>query len=140
MKQRHTDKPTAKAKREARQEGANDFAAGLSTSQCPYKSDHPKYEWWLHGWWGAYYKQRDARIDAGELCGYCAEPMNNVTTGIYVIAKHGTTKTVCGKCKEDLVYWGDYQVMAQARSLTIGQTEEDVHWQQHMGTAERGQR
>jgi hypothetical protein len=127
MRQRHTDKPSAKEKRARIEEGRNDFAAGISTSQCPYNRDTFGYEWWLHGWWGAYYKQRGKRIAAGELCEFCAGPMSNVTTGVFVIAKHGTTKTVCGKCKDDLVYWDDYQVMAQARSLTIGQTEEDVY-------------
>ena len=104
-------------------EGADDYAAGLTTTQCPYPPHSYDHDWWLHGWWGAYYKQRDARIDAGELCGYCAEPIDNVKTGIYVIAKHGTNKTVCGKCKDDLVQFGDYQVLAQARGLP---KEEDI--------------
>lgn len=98
-------------------EGADDYAAGLTTTQCPYPPHSYDHDWWLHGWWGAYYKQCDALIDEGRLCGYCAGPMDNITTGVYIIARHGTTKTVCGKCKDDLVQFGDYQVMAQAKGL-----------------------
>lgn len=98
-------------------EGADDYAAGLTTTQCPYPPHSYDHDWWLHGWWGAYYKQRDALIDEGRLCGYCAGPMDNITTDVYIIARHGTTKTVCGKCKDDLVQFGDYQVMAQAKGL-----------------------
>jgi len=100
------------------EEGANAFAAAMTTKQCPYDQNSQGWDWWLHGWWGAYYKQRDERMKEGKLCEYCAEPMDNVTTGIFVIGKHGASKTVCGKCKDDLVQWNDYQVMAQARSVS----------------------
>ena len=101
------------------QEGAEAYAAALTTNDCPYTRGNIGYEWWLHGWWGVYYKEREKRIDNGELCGYCAQPIDNVMTGIYIVGKHGTTKTVCGVCKEDLVHWQDYQVMAQARTLEV---------------------
>jgi hypothetical protein len=101
------------------QEGANDFAAALTVRDCPYPKNTELWDWWLHGWWGAYYKERDRRIDAGELCGSCSKGLDNLTTGIYVVGKHGTTKTVCGDCKTDLVQWDDYQVMAQAKSLSL---------------------
>ena len=98
-------------------EGRNDYGAALTASQFPYPHNDPKQDAWLHGWWGAYYKERDRRIDAGELCGHCAQPMDALTTGVFVIGKHGTNKTVCGDCKTDLVQWSDYQVMAQVKSI-----------------------
>lgn len=99
-------------------EGASDFAAAVTTNQCPYEQNSQGWDWWLHGWWGAYYEQRNERIKAGKACEYCAEPMDNVTTGIYVIGKHGASKTVCGACKDDLVQFSDYQVMAIAKGIS----------------------
>lgn len=96
-------------------QGRDDYAAALTTKDCPYPNNDPKQDAWLHGWWGAYYKQQNKDIADGKLCGHCAQPMDNLTTGVYVVGKHGAVKTVCGTCKTELVQWDDYQVMAQAK-------------------------
>ena len=118
MKVTYPAKPPRSKRKALAREGADAFAAALTTSDCPYKQNTLEWDHWLHGWWGAYYKQRDALLADGKLCGSCAKPIDNLTTGVYVIGKHGTTKTVCGDCKTDLVRWDDYQVMAQAKSIT----------------------
>lgn len=42
--------------------GKQAFADGLTTKDLPYVGGSPASDQWLHGWWGAFYGQRDEDI------------------------------------------------------------------------------
>lgn len=53
---------TSKERQERIAIGAQAFADGLTTRDMPHVQSSPAAEDWLHGWWGAFYKQRDEDI------------------------------------------------------------------------------
>lgn len=50
---------TTKSRKQVVQEGASAFEAGYPSTDCPYHASNQQESFWQHGWWKAFYVQRD---------------------------------------------------------------------------------